>query len=162
MLPKSHTTAFVFAGGGSLGAIQAGMLRELTNAGVRTDLVVGSSVGAMNASYFAGDPTTAGVARLEEIWRGIRRHDVFPVTLRSALGLLARPGHLIDPSGLKSLVERHLPYRKLEEAMLPVHVIATNLGAWPCASPRGRRWTRSWRAPPFRRRSRRFASARTI
>jgi NTE family protein len=128
MLPKSHTTAFVFAGGGSLGAIQAGMLRELTNAGVRADLVVGASVGAMNASYFAADPTTTGVARLEEIWRGIRRHDVFPVTLRSALGLLARPGHLIDPSSLRSLLERHLPYRNLEEAVLPVHVIATNLG----------------------------------
>jgi hypothetical protein len=40
----------------------------------------------MNASYFAGDPTAAGVARLEEIWRGIRRRDVFPVTVRSALG----------------------------------------------------------------------------
>jgi NTE family protein len=43
-------TAFVFAGGGSLGAVQVGMLRELLHAGVRADFVVGSSVGAMNAS----------------------------------------------------------------------------------------------------------------
>jgi NTE family protein len=82
----------------------------------------------MNASYFAGDPTAAGVGRLEEIWRGIRRRDVFPVTVRSALGLLARPGHLIDPTRLRSLLAHHLPYRNLEEAKLPVHVVATNLG----------------------------------
>jgi NTE family protein len=49
-------TAFVFAGGGSLGAIQVGMLRELTRHGLQADFVVGSSVGALNAAYFAGSP----------------------------------------------------------------------------------------------------------
>ncbi len=121
-------TAFVFAGGGSLGAVQAGMLRELTRRGVSADFVVGSSVGAMNASYFASAPNPAGIEKLEKIWRGLRRHDVFPVTMRSVLGLLGRPGNLIDPSNLRSLLERHLPFRNLEDAMIPVHVIATNLG----------------------------------
>ncbi|HKZ95452.1 MAG TPA: patatin-like phospholipase family protein [Hyphomicrobiaceae bacterium] len=46
-------TAFVLAGGGSLGAVQAGMLRALLERGVRAGLVVGSSVGAINAAYFA-------------------------------------------------------------------------------------------------------------
>ncbi len=46
-------TAFVFAGGGSLGAVQVGMLRVLLAAGVRPDFVIGTSVGAMNAAYFA-------------------------------------------------------------------------------------------------------------
>ena len=121
-------TAFVFAGGGSLGAVQAGMLRELTRRGVSADFVVGSSVGAMNASYFASAPNPAGIEKLEKIWRGLRRHDVFPVTMRSVLGLIGRPGNLIDPSNLTSLLERHLPFRNLEDAMIPVHVIATNLG----------------------------------
>ena len=49
----AERTAFVFAGGGSLGAVQVGMLRELMQVGVRADLVIGSSVGAMNAAYFA-------------------------------------------------------------------------------------------------------------
>ena len=61
------TTAFVLAGGGSFGAIQVGMLRELVAHGVKPDFVVGSSVGALNGAYFAGDPTAAGVARLESI-----------------------------------------------------------------------------------------------
>jgi NTE family protein len=134
---EPRTTAFVFAGGGSLGAIQAGMLRALTDAGVKADFVVGSSVGAINASYFAGDPTAAGVGRLEEIWRGIRRRDVFPVTVRSALGLLARPGHLFDPSSLGQLLARYLPFRHLEEAQLPVHVVATNLGGMTVCLSRG-------------------------
>jgi NTE family protein len=55
------TTAFVLAGGGSFGAIQVGMLHELVANGVKPDFVVGSSVGALNGAYFAGDPTAAGV-----------------------------------------------------------------------------------------------------
>ncbi len=81
----SQKTAFVFAGGGSLGAVQVGMLRELLRAGIKADLVVGSSVGAMNAAYFAGAADAAGIDKLERTWRGLRRHDVFPVTLRSDL-----------------------------------------------------------------------------
>ena len=62
-------TAFVLAGGGSFGAVQVGMLRELLAHGVVPDLVVGASVGAINGAYLAADPTPAGVARLEAIWR---------------------------------------------------------------------------------------------
>ena len=53
-------TAFVFAGGGSFGAIQVGMLRELVAHGVVPDLIVGASVGALNGIYFGCDPTPAG------------------------------------------------------------------------------------------------------
>jgi len=53
-------TAFAFAGGGSLGAIQVGMLRVLLAAGVQPDFVVGASVDAINAAYFAGAPNTDG------------------------------------------------------------------------------------------------------
>lgn len=66
-------TAFVLAGGGSLGAIEVGMLKALTAYGVRPDLVVGSSVGAINGAHFAGSPDPAGVRRLEDLWRGLRR-----------------------------------------------------------------------------------------
>jgi len=53
-------TAFVFAGGGSLGAVQVGMLRELMSRGVSADFVVGSSVGAMNASLFCKRTQSCG------------------------------------------------------------------------------------------------------
>ena len=43
------TTAFVLSGGGSLGAVQVGMLAALDERGVRPDVLVGTSVGALNA-----------------------------------------------------------------------------------------------------------------
>ena len=128
MSHASQRTAFVFAGGGSLGAVQVGMLRELMRAGVTADFVVGSSVGAMNAAFFAGAPDAAGVNALERIWRGLRRQDVFPVTLRSALGFMGGAGNLIDPSNLRRLIEHHIPFANLENAPIPLHVVATNLG----------------------------------
>src|SRR5258708_28343936 len=89
-------TAFVFAGGGSFGAIQVGMMHSLVAHGISADMVVGSSVGALNGAYYAGDPTLKGVLRLETIWRGLQRHDVFPVKWRTLLGFLCRGGFLIS------------------------------------------------------------------
>jgi predicted acylesterase/phospholipase RssA len=85
-MQTDQKTAFVFAGGGSLGAIQVGMLRSLLSAGVQPDFVVGISVGAINAGYFAGAPNAEGVEKLAGIWSGLRRSDVFPVTFASGVG----------------------------------------------------------------------------
>jgi NTE family protein len=126
MIADGGKTAFVFAGGGSLGAIQVGMLRVLLDSGVRPDFVVGSSVGAINASYFAGTPTAAGVAALERIWLGLRRADIFPITLGSAFGLVRHPGYVVEPSGLRRVIETNLPYAHIEEAQVPLHIMATN------------------------------------
>ena len=71
MTRTGQKTAFVFAGGGSLGAIQVGMLRVLVSEGVQPDFVVGASVGAINAAYFAGAPNAEGVEGLAEIWSGL-------------------------------------------------------------------------------------------
>ena len=54
----------MFAGGGSFGAIQVGMLHSLAAHGIAADMVVGSSVGALNGAFYAGDPTLEGVRRL--------------------------------------------------------------------------------------------------
>ena len=91
-------TALVLAGGGSFGAVQAGMLRALVAHGIVPDLVVGSSVGAINGAYFAGAPDAQGVAKLESIWRSLRRREVFPFTWRSLLGLFARRNFVVDPN----------------------------------------------------------------
>ncbi|HET9976162.1 MAG TPA: patatin-like phospholipase family protein [Burkholderiaceae bacterium] len=119
-------TALVLAGGGSFGAVQVGMLRALVAHGVAPDLVVGSSVGAINGAYFAGAPNAAGVDRLETLWRNLRRSEVFPIGWRGALALIRR-GFAVDPSGLRGLVEHHLPYRAIDEAALPLHLVATDL-----------------------------------
>ncbi|MEO7399784.1 MAG: patatin-like phospholipase family protein [Polaromonas sp.] len=118
-------TAFVFAGGGSFGAIQVGMLQALIAHGVRPDLVVGASVGAINCAYFAGKPTLDGVAQLRELWCGLKRSMIFPMTFSRITGLFSRSPSLVDASGLRALIERHLPYSRLEQAALPLHVVAT-------------------------------------
>lgn len=120
-------TAFVFAGGGSFGAVQVGMLRELVAHGVVPDMVVGSSAGAINGAYFAAAPDAEGVARLDALWRGLRRSAIFPVTLRSLAGFVARRRPIVDPSGLRRLLENHLPCTRLEDAAIPLHVVATDL-----------------------------------
>ena len=131
MSHAAQRTAFVFAGGGSLGAVQVGMLHELMHAGVSADLVLGSSVGAMNAAYFAGAPHAAGVKKLEEVWRRLRRRDVFPVTFRSVLGFMGGADNLIDPSNLRKLIKRNIPFANLEDAPIP--------RACRCHEPRRRR-----------------------
>ena len=126
-MKRHRSTAFVFAGGGSYGAVQTGMLRALAAHGIRPDLVAGSSVGAVNGAFYAGMPTVDGVARLDTLWRGLKRHDVFPVALTDFLRALLSSDHLFTPAGLRRLLDDHLPYARLEESAIPVHVMATDL-----------------------------------
>src|SRR5258708_26518314 len=120
-------TAFVFAGGGSFGAIQVGMLHSLTAHGIAADMVVGSSVGALNGAFYAGDPTLEGVQRLAAIWRGLTRHDVFPMSWRTVLSFLWRRDFLIPHDGIRKLVDDHIPLRNLPDAKLPVHLVTTDI-----------------------------------
>jgi NTE family protein len=127
MSGSAPRTAFVLAGGG-LGAVEVGMLEALVDAGVRADLIVGASAGALNAAFFAGRPDAAGVRALREIWLGIRARDVFPFSpLGSLLGVLAMRDHIVDPGPLRRLLEKHLRMRVLEDAALPLHVVATDV-----------------------------------
>lgn len=62
-------TAFVLGGGGLLGAVEVGMLRALLERGVRPDLVLGTSVGAINGLVVAADPSPSVIDRLMRLWR---------------------------------------------------------------------------------------------
>lgn len=128
MRPRGNgSTAFVLAGGGSLGAVQVGMLAALTRRGIVPDFVVGASVGAINAAYYAAEPDERGVKRLERIWCGLRRTDVFPFSpMAGMLGFFGKTDHLVSSAPLRSLIESELPYERLEDAQLPCHVVATD------------------------------------
>lgn len=120
--------AVVLSGGGSLGAVQAGMLLALSDAQITPDVYVGSSVGALNAAYIAGHPDAAGARRLAEIWTMLRREDVFPTDVARVLrAMIGRTRGLADPRPLRGLVQRNLNYERLEDAARQVVVVATDV-----------------------------------
>jgi len=122
------TRAFVLSGGGSLGSVQVGMLLALAQDGIEPDLVVGTSVGAVNAAWVAGRPGLDGARELAEIWRGVERDDVFPADPVVGLrGLLGRSDHLVSSDALRSLLERHLTFDRLEDAPVALRVVATDI-----------------------------------
>jgi NTE family protein len=123
------TTAFVLSGGGSLGAVQVGMLRALAERGITPDLLIGTSVGALNAVFVAAHGARpAALDRLAATWTALRRDDVFPI--RSPQMVLALAGSrdaLCSDQGLERLVRRHIGFPRLEDAPIPVHLVATDL-----------------------------------
>lgn len=122
------TTAFVLSGGGSLGAAQVGMLAALDELGVRPDLVIGTSVGALNGAWIAGRVEGSGIGELAGVWRSLRRDDVFPTRpLCGLLGLLGRRNHFVPDSGIRRILREQLRFERLEEAPIPLHVVATDV-----------------------------------
>lgn len=120
-------TAFVLAGGGSHGAVQVGMLRALVRAGIVPGLVVGTSVGAINGAFFASDPTVRGVGRLADIWRTLRRRDVYPAPLRTWVpALLGHRSHLCDDTGLRRVVANAFGAMTFDDLRVPCAVVAAD------------------------------------
>jgi NTE family protein len=121
------TTAFVLQGGAALAAPQVGMLRALLAAGIRPDLVVGSSAGALNGVAFAQDPTERGVARLWDTWSRVRRRTVFPIRpVGVVAGLLGQRAGLVPAGPLRSWIEAGVSLTDLGDAAVPVGVVATD------------------------------------
>ncbi len=117
----------VLTGGGARGAGQIGMLRRLLEEGIEFDAVVGCSVGALNAVRYANEPTISALSELEKVWEGMRSRDVFPVTPYGVLrGVTGRP-HLVNPKGLRNLLERESLVPDLGLTKVPLGVVTTRL-----------------------------------
>jgi NTE family protein len=126
---RAPRTAFVLAGGASLGAMQVGMLRALYERGIAPDLLVGTSAGALNAAFIASRPQTVATAEtLAHVWRGLHREDIFPINPRMVIGgLTNHRDHLVPDTGLRRLAARHLQIERLEHASVPLHLVAFDL-----------------------------------
>ena len=88
LMPKTEATAevarsvdrkklgqivLVLQGGGALGAYQAGVYQALQEVGIEPDWVIGTSIGAINASLIAGNPPEIRLERLREFWLRVRQ-----------------------------------------------------------------------------------------
>jgi NTE family protein len=116
--------AFVLSGGANLGAAQAGMLEALLGAGIVPDLLVGTSIGAVNAAFMAAGPSPERARALSDVWRRLSVEEFFPLhAAQVTRAILA--GGLFSPAPLRRMLEREIPFRLIEEAATPLRIVAT-------------------------------------
>lgn len=126
--------AFVLGGGGVLGAAEVGMLQALDEAGVRPDLVLGTSIGAVNGVMVAADPHRAA-EELTRLWSDLGDDHPFQSGMLSRLSTLTRTRtaiHGIEP--LRDLLRATLPVETFEELAVPFQCVAASIeqarGVW--------------------------------
>lgn len=120
--------ALVLSGGGNLGAIQVGILRAVYAKGFRPDLIVGTSIGALNGAVLAFYPDDEGLARLVRIWSNLRHDLSFAYNPLHLLRNAAFKRYcLVDSGFLRRILEEHLPEDDFAAAEVPLYVVATNL-----------------------------------
>ena len=128
MVSRAPRTAFVLGGGGHLGAHEVGMLRALLERDLTPDLVVGTSIGAINGAMIAGDPTLRTVDRLTELWASIADRDILGGSLFSSMRQLARSGtHVYSNRSLRALLREALPVRAIEDLVVPFQCAAASI-----------------------------------
>jgi NTE family protein len=128
-LRRRDSVAFVFSGGGPLGALQVGALRALYEHGIRPDLTVGTSVGALNATFLAFDPTPEGIDNLTKMWLGLTDQDLFPGGRFKAswARMLTKGNRIFDNVGIRRIVTNRLGDASIEDAQLPLGIVTTDL-----------------------------------
>ncbi|NYJ06640.1 patatin-like phospholipase family protein [Petropleomorpha daqingensis] len=121
-------TAFVLGGGGVLGAAEVGMLRALFERGIRPDLIVGTSVGAINGALVAADPTPSAVDRLRQVWEDLASQRIFAGSVFARVGTLVRTRtHLHPREPLRDLLTSHLPVQTFDELAVPFQCVAASI-----------------------------------
>ncbi len=117
--------AFVLGGGGLLGAHEVGMLQALADRGVRPDVIVGTSIGAVNGAFYAADPSPAGVERLRDLWTELAPAELSALTALRGLTTLARSRtHLQSYTAMRDRLAEILPVERVEELSIPFQCVA--------------------------------------
>lgn len=125
--PAEPRVAFVLGGGGVLGAAEVGMLRGLEEGGVVPDVVLGTSVGALNGVMVAVEPAGSS-GRLEQLWNDIEARDPFGGSLFQRLATIARSGtHIHDNTRLSRLLHDALPVRRFDQLQVPFQCVAASI-----------------------------------
>ncbi len=125
---RSPQTVFVLGGGGILGAHEVGMLRALAERGITPDLILGTSIGAVNGALFAADPTLRGVERLRELWEQSDLAEITAADVLRRVGTLMRSGtHLQSLEAARARLREALPCRRVEDLTVPFQCVAASI-----------------------------------
>ncbi|GAC1570389.1 MAG: patatin-like phospholipase family protein [Candidatus Dormibacteria bacterium] len=120
--------AFVLGGGGHLGAHEVGMLRALIEHGIRPDLILGTSIGAINGAVFAAAPLPGTVARLVEVWNDLEVTGVLGGSMLRQISTLARTRtHAHSSTPLRRLLSQALPVERIEDLAVPFQCVAASI-----------------------------------
>ncbi|HEX2772350.1 MAG TPA: patatin-like phospholipase family protein [Micromonosporaceae bacterium] len=124
----SGPVAFVLGGGGVLGAVEVGMLRALFRAGLRPDLVIGTSIGAVNGALVAAEPSEEVTTRLVRLWASPEAREVYGDSVPRQLQRFASRTHLHSPVPLRRLLESELgPQTRFEDLKIPFRCCAASI-----------------------------------
>lgn len=118
---------FVLSGGGSRGAGQVGMLRALWDAGIIPDLLIGGSVGAVNACFMGSHPNAAGVEDLAEHWQGMSEEALCGRRRGVVVNMARRRPYLFSADRFRRLVADWVPTYHLENLAIPVRIATTDI-----------------------------------
>jgi NTE family protein len=104
------------------------MLAALIEQGVRPDLVVGASVGAVNGAMIASDPSTAAVQTLRRLWTSLSEAGVFADSVVSQAARLARHGtHLQSAEPLRELIKQRCSVERIEDLAVQFECVAASI-----------------------------------
>jgi NTE family protein len=122
------SVAFVLGGGGLLGVCEVGMARALLEAGVQPDLIVGTSIGAINGAVLACDPTPSGATKLMTLWDQLAAQDVLGGSLLGRISELVRTRtSLHSHSALQTLLRQELPAQTFEQTKVRFECVAASI-----------------------------------
>ncbi|MBI5567740.1 MAG: patatin-like phospholipase family protein [Chloroflexi bacterium] len=114
---SSPKRALVLSGGGGRGAFQVGVIEQLESIGWKPDIIIGTSIGSMNAAVYA----VGGLPRLQYMWESIRTRDMQRVLRRP-------PWHsLFDRAPWKRTLEKYVPEHELAQVKQPLYMVATDI-----------------------------------
>ena len=124
------TVAFVMSGAANFGSLQVGALQVLLERGIRPDMLIGTSAGAMNSAYLATDPTLGGARRLGDYWRSAA-DDMLTRGARLSMlwRLITNQDGLLSNEPLRRYIERSLPpgVTHYGDLKLPAYAVAVRL-----------------------------------
>ncbi|MGH2784014.1 MAG: patatin-like phospholipase family protein [Actinomycetota bacterium] len=125
---RAYRVAFVLGGGGHNGAAEVGMLRALLERDIVPDLIVGTSVGALNGSAVAYSPTLDSVERLREVWLTLDDVRIFGGSIfAGAANLVRSRTHMHSNKPLRELLERLLPAARFEDLAVHFECVAASI-----------------------------------
>jgi len=127
-IERPCTIAFVIGGGGILGAHEVGMLKALAHSAIEPDLILGTSIGAINGAMFAADPTPAGVDRLTQLWKDSNTADLSPGSVLRRIGTLARTRTHLEPlDATRDRLADALPSERVEDLQVRFQCVAASI-----------------------------------